>query len=68
MVLPQICLLSHTGVVSANGEAGSSSGGASGGSLWIETNGFHGAGIVQANGGAGRNTEHTTCGRINECL
>jgi len=62
------CLITHTGVVSANGEAGSSSGGASGGSLWIETNGFHGAGIVQANGGAGRNTEHTKRGRINEWL
>jgi len=46
----------YVGIISANGDAGTSSGGGSGGSLWIETNGFHGAGTFQANGGAGRYT------------
>ena len=49
----------YAGIISANGDAGTSSGGASGGSLWIETNGFHGAGTLQANGGAGRYTNHS---------
>ena len=52
------CVFPYAGIISANGDAGTSSGGASGGSLWIETNGFHGAGTLQANGGAGRYTNH----------
>ena len=59
-----VFLLPFTGVISANGEAGTSSGGASGGSLWIKTDGFHGSGILQANGGAGRNIN--TTGNVQE--
>jgi len=51
-----VCVFPYVGIISANGEAGgTSSGGASGGSVWIETNGFHGNGRVHVNGGAGTN-------------
>ena len=50
-----VCVFPYVGIIAANGDAGgTSSGGASGGSVWIETNGFHGNGILQVNGGAGR--------------
>ena len=43
-----------SGLISADGQDGGyESGGASGGSIWIQTNGFHGNGVLQSNGGAG---------------
>ena len=57
MLIPKIKKLTFLGLISSSGaDAAAGTGGASGGSVWIETGGFYGSGSIEANGGSGEMT------------